>query len=158
MNLKQYIILFSFLLILYGVLLLSVNLLHWDSMMARQWNISQLPVKRFVSWPAWLKRWVLITNCINVLQNHFKSFNFLVMFVWIYFYGWIILSCPFQNCSSRESSLAELMVKEEELAQKEELVKCLQEELVQVRILLYFCIIFSLHWIVSEGWKRAYNI
>ncbi|KAG7154430.1 Ecotropic viral integration site 5 ortholog-like, partial [Homarus americanus] len=36
-----------------------------------------------------------------------------------------------ENCSSRESSLAELMVKEEELRQKEELVKCLQEELVQ---------------------------
>ncbi|XP_042207415.1 ecotropic viral integration site 5 ortholog-like isoform X1 [Homarus americanus] len=39
-----------------------------------------------------------------------------------------------ENCSSRESSLAELMVKEEELRQKEELVKCLQEELVQVRL------------------------
>lgn len=39
-----------------------------------------------------------------------------------------------ENCSSRESSLAELMVKEEELVQKEELVKCLQEELVQVRL------------------------
>ncbi|KAK4304856.1 hypothetical protein Pmani_023213 [Petrolisthes manimaculis] len=39
-----------------------------------------------------------------------------------------------ENCSSRDSSLAELMVKEEELAQKEELVKCLQEELVQVRL------------------------
>lgn len=39
-----------------------------------------------------------------------------------------------ENCSSRESSLAELMVKEEELTQKEELVKCLQEELVQVRL------------------------
>lgn len=39
--------------------------------------------------------------------------------------------------------MAELMVKEEELAQKEELVKCLQEELVQVRIVLYFCIIFQ---------------
>lgn len=30
--------------------------------------------------------------------------------------------------------MAELMVKEEELVQKEELVKCLQEELVQVRL------------------------
>ncbi|XP_076048504.1 ecotropic viral integration site 5 isoform X3 [Oratosquilla oratoria] len=39
-----------------------------------------------------------------------------------------------ENCSSRESSLAELMVKEEQLTQKEELVKCLQEELVQVRL------------------------
>ncbi|XP_066944610.1 ecotropic viral integration site 5 ortholog isoform X6 [Macrobrachium rosenbergii] len=39
-----------------------------------------------------------------------------------------------ENCSSRESSLAELMIKEEELRQKEELVKCLQEELVQVRL------------------------
>ncbi|KAG0720777.1 Ecotropic viral integration site 5-like protein [Chionoecetes opilio] len=39
-----------------------------------------------------------------------------------------------ENCSSRDSSLAELMVKEEELVQKEELVKCLQEELVQVRL------------------------
>ena len=38
-----------------------------------------------------------------------------------------------ENSSSRESSLAELIIKEEELAQKEELVKCLQEELVQVR-------------------------
>lgn len=37
-----------------------------------------------------------------------------------------------ENSSSRESSLAELIIKEEELAQKEELVKCLQEELVQV--------------------------
>ncbi|KAB7506775.1 Ecotropic viral integration site 5 [Armadillidium nasatum] len=39
-----------------------------------------------------------------------------------------------ENCSSKESSLAELMIKEEELTQKEELVKCLQEELVQVRL------------------------
>lgn len=39
-----------------------------------------------------------------------------------------------ENCESRESSLAELMIKEEELRQKEELVKCLQEELVQVRL------------------------
>ncbi|XP_050712480.1 ecotropic viral integration site 5 ortholog-like isoform X5 [Eriocheir sinensis] len=39
-----------------------------------------------------------------------------------------------ENCSSRESSLAELMVKEEELVQKEELVKCLQEELVQLTL------------------------
>jgi len=39
-----------------------------------------------------------------------------------------------ENYSSRESSLAELMIKEEELHQKEELVKCLQEELVQVRL------------------------
>ena len=39
-----------------------------------------------------------------------------------------------ENSSSRESSLADLIMKEEELAQKEELVKCLQEELVQVRL------------------------
>lgn len=46
-----------------------------------------------------------------------------------------------QNCSSRESSLAELMVKEEELVQKEELVKCLQEELVQVRPLVVVVVV-----------------
>ncbi|XP_047480983.1 ecotropic viral integration site 5 ortholog-like isoform X3 [Penaeus chinensis] len=39
-----------------------------------------------------------------------------------------------ENYSSHESSMAELMIKEEELTQKEELVKCLQEELVQVRL------------------------
>uniref|UniRef100_A0A6A7G123 Ecotropic viral integration site 5 ortholog-like n=3 Tax=Hirondellea gigas TaxID=1518452 RepID=A0A6A7G123_9CRUS len=39
-----------------------------------------------------------------------------------------------ENSCSRESSLASLIIKEKELAQKEELVKCLQEELVQVRL------------------------
>lgn len=59
----------------------------------------------------------------------------------------------FQNYSSHESSMAELMIKEEELTQKEELVKCLQEELVQVRKLLHLLYIsdgmeVSLYWLL----------
>ena len=60
-----------------------------------------------------------------------------------------------ENSSSRESSLAELIIKEEELAQKEELVKCLQEELVQVNVTFGH---FLYPWIFSINWCFSYFV
>lgn len=41
--------------------------------------------------------------------------------------------CTMQH-SSRQSSLEEISMKREQLSQKEELIECLQEELVKVRL------------------------
>lgn len=50
--------------------------------------------------------------------------------------------------------MAELMVKEEELVQKEELVKCLQEELVQVRPMVVVVVVV---FCSSKGYKSYHR-